>query len=526
VLICACGGLADEIDAGTAPAPQPAAPPSAEQAAALSLAELRAAIHRLDGDDAPGHAFAQAQLLRVLALREGDGTLLVRARHAFDVAGRAEGEAGCRARLELARMEARDAWDVTRARAVATPIVHDFAQEPAVAACVAEARRLLTTLEALSTSAPHAQVADAVLEGVDVLGSEGSGGVRVVIRLSAAAEAERARSQGDGSERLDLSFATLTVPADQVTERHVAAGGLRDLSVAADGPGARVSLTLEPGAEVGVFALGEPARLVLDVAPRAAPTAAAGHGPPRLIVIDPGHGGDDWGARYEGMEEADLVLDIAMRVERSLAVLLPDTRVLLTRRYDHFISLPARTAMANALAADLFVSIHLNSADDDVTHGGVTTFVLDTGNERQALRLAARENGTRTSEVGDLSRLIAHLYRREQVAASRALAEQVQAATLHGARGSLPQLPDRGVQQAMFHVLVGARMPAVLVEASFLTEPLEGAQLRRPAYRQALADGIARGIARYAQQGGAAPLRRASTTAFARAARPSHTSAP
>ncbi|NOY94427.1 MAG: N-acetylmuramoyl-L-alanine amidase [Deltaproteobacteria bacterium] len=396
-------------------------------------------------------------------------------------------------------MEARDAWDAARARELAAGVVQEFVDRPDAAECVAEARRLQATLVGLLPSGPQAAGSRPRLEAVDVLGGDqGAGGVRVVLRLSAAAEMERTRRRGDGSETLSLSFAKLEVPEPWARRREVAAGGLRSLSVVADGPGATVSLRLEPGAEVGLFVLGEPARVVLDVAPRGVATAGGGRGVPRLIVLDPGHGGDDWGARYQGLEESDLVLDIAARTQRSLSTLLPHTRVLLTRGDDRFLALPARTAMANALSADLFISIHLNSADDPVTHGGVTTFVLDTGNERQALRLAARENGTRTSEVGQLSRVIAHLYRRGQVAASRALAEQVQAATLGAARRSLPQLPDRGVQQAMFHVLVGARMPAVLVEASFLTEPREAAALRRSDYRQALAEGIARGIARFA----------------------------
>ena len=218
----------------------------------------------------------------------------------------------------------------------------------------------------------------------------------------------------------------------------------------------------------------------------------------RLIVLDPGHGGDDFGARAFGLRESDLTLDLAKRVRTLLARRLPAVRVVLTRESDVLVSLEQRAAMANAISADLFLSIHLNAADEPVDRGGVTTFVLDTGNDRQALRLAARENGTSVAEVSELSRILASLHREDQVTASRAFAGQVHRATLLGGRRVLPRLYDRGVREAMFYVLVGARMPAVLLEASFLSREPEAEALRTVEYRQALAEGIAEGIVRWA----------------------------
>jgi N-acetylmuramoyl-L-alanine amidase len=171
--------------------------------------------------------------------------------------------------------------------------------------------------------------------------------------------------------------------------------------------------------------------------------------------------------------------------------------VLLTRTDDVVVSLEARTAMANAAGADLFVSIHLNDSEVAIAHGGVTTFVLDTTEDAQALRLAARENGTTTAEVTGMTRLLAELQREDQVLASRRLADRVQQALLSRGRAVLPELADRGVRSALFAVLVGARMPAVLVEASFLTDPDELRALRTSRYRQALAEGIAEGIVHY-----------------------------
>ena len=153
--------------------------------------------------------------------------------------------------------------------------------------------------------------------------------------------------------------------------------------------------------------------------------------------------------------------------------------------------------MANALGAALFVSVHLNAANTTVDHGGVATYVLDVSNDRNVLRLAARENGTSTTEVSPLQYLVGSLARTEQRTASEGLAGLIQRGTLASARRFLPRLADRGVKSAMFYVLVGAQMPAVLVEGSFITQPDEAAQLATGPYRDALAEGIARGIAKY-----------------------------
>jgi N-acetylmuramoyl-L-alanine amidase len=123
--------------------------------------------------------------------------------------------------------------------------------------------------------------------------------------------------------------------------------------------------------------------------------------------------------------------------------------------------------------------------------------VLDTANDDAALRLAARENGTDTADVTELQALLASLYRADQVQKSLALAELVHGDTLRLGRRFLPELPDRGVKRAMFYVLVGARMPAVLVEASFITRPEEAKALERDEYRDLLSEGIASGIHTY-----------------------------
>ncbi|MGB5812631.1 MAG: N-acetylmuramoyl-L-alanine amidase, partial [Polyangiales bacterium] len=291
---------------------------------------------------------------------------------------------------------------------------------------------------------------------------------------------------------IELTDAALddTLPPMLAVDR----GGVARVRVA--GPEPRVVVDLQPGAAGRVFYLTEPYRIVIDVEARAA-RRARNNAP--VIVLDPGHGGHEPGAandRYD-LVEAKLALDIATLTRSRLQSLIPGAHIILTRDGDTSLSLEARCALANSLEADVFVSIHLNAGSGDVTKGGVTTFVLDTTNNRQALRLAARENGTRTSKVTGIQALLAHHHRSGQSAQSRELADMIQRTTLDHGRRTLPSLTDRGVREAMFYVLVGARMPAVLVEASFLTYEPEARALTTPRYRRRLASGIASGIAAF-----------------------------
>jgi N-acetylmuramoyl-L-alanine amidase len=221
-----------------------------------------------------------------------------------------------------------------------------------------------------------------------------------------------------------------------------------------------------------------------------------------LVVLDPGHGGEDRGSPgLYGLWEGPLALDLAQRVRARLAQFLPSLRTRLTRDSDVGLPLEERAAMANALGAALFVSLHLNAANGVVEHGGVTTFVLDVDNDRNVLRLAARENGTSTTAVSPMQFLVGSLARADQHQQSLRLAQHVQRSALLSARRFLPSLADRGVRSAMFHVLVGAQMPAILVEGSFLTQPDEALFLTEEAYRDAIAEGVARGIVHFLSEG-------------------------
>ena len=314
----------------------------------------------------------------------------------------------------------------------------------------------------------------------------GRGGIRAVAYFEGECATE-ARREGDRYVAPIDRF----VGSESVPRRfEVGEGGLIAFGWNAEG----IVAELEPGAQAHGYLLSD--RWIVDVSTRT-PLDERAADREIVIVLDPGHGGREHGALFEELEEADLVLDISLRVRRILGRRLPASRVIMTREVDEAVSLEQRTALANAADADLFLSVHLNSADTPVAKGGITTFVLDASDDEQAVRLAARENGTSPHRVTGIQRLIARLHRREQVQHSRRLAERIHEETLRGGRRVLSDLDDRGVKSALFYVLVGARMPAVLLEASFLTKPEEAAALRLEAYREALAAGIAEGIVRY-----------------------------
>jgi N-acetylmuramoyl-L-alanine amidase len=332
---------------------------------------------------------------------------------------------------------------------------------------------------------------------IDVYGAaaEDAAGARVVLLFEGAPLFQQKQLPAEGilPARIAIELEDVewgdAVPVSQSVER----GGLQRVRLATPNP--RVVLDLQPGATGRLFYLTDPYRIVVDV------SAVSRSGPKRrpLVVLDPGHGGREPGAANDqyGLVESQVALDLAELTASRLSAIMPRVRVMLTRSTDVDLSLEERCALANAMEADAFVSIHLNASQEPVRRGGVTTFVLDTTNNRQALRLAARENGTRVAEVTGIQGLLAKHHRRTQAEGSLTLAGKIQRHTLKRGRSVLPKLADRGVRRAMFYVLVGARMPSVLVEASFVTYEPEARALTRHNYRRALADGIASGIASY-----------------------------
>ncbi|MFK7997972.1 MAG: N-acetylmuramoyl-L-alanine amidase [Polyangiales bacterium] len=318
----------------------------------------------------------------------------------------------------------------------------------------------------------------------------GAGAVRVLLNVSGGMRGRCEHETMESPGVLRMRFASLSRADDVPVEIPVRADSIQAIRFAHN----EIRFDLNARATTDEVSFEEPLRFVVDIG---LPPERADVDVAPVIVLDPGHGGVETGARYEELTESNLVLDLARRTAVAIRARAPSARVFLTREADIQLPLEDRAARANALGADLFVSIHLNALNETVYRGGITTFVLDTGDDIQAARLAARENGTRVHEVTGLQRILAGIHRRGQLDQSRALAAAVHQSTLAGARTILPRIPDRGVKSAMFYVLVGARMPAILLEASFLTKPDEAEALRTEVYRERLSDGIAEGILEY-----------------------------
>jgi N-acetylmuramoyl-L-alanine amidase len=213
------------------------------------------------------------------------------------------------------------------------------------------------------------------------------------------------------------------------------------------------------------------------------------------IVIDPGHGGHDPGAKGKGVSEAELVLDVALRLEKLLQK-VPGVEVILTRRTDDFIALPERTAIANRENADLFLSIHANASPNPQAHG-IETYFLNFANNQSAAAVAARENAASTQAMGELPDFVKAIARNTKLEESHDFATHVQRAMVDKLRGSNKAVKDLGVKQAPFVVLIGAVMPSVLAEISFVTNPQEAKLVKANAYRQRIADALFNAIRKY-----------------------------
>ena len=216
----------------------------------------------------------------------------------------------------------------------------------------------------------------------------------------------------------------------------------------------------------------------------------------RRIVIDPGHGGHDPGTiGRSGLEEKDLVLDVALRLERLVRERL-HLDVVMTRRTDVFIPLEERTAIANAKDADLFLSIHVNSSRA-ARASGVETYYLSFAVDAHAEEVAARENAISPATLKDLSGLVRAIMQNSKIEESRDFATNIQTAMVSTLRPSDSVMEDRGVRRAPFYVLLGANMPSVLAEIAFVSHREEERLLRTPTYREAVAEGLLAGVRHY-----------------------------
>jgi N-acetylmuramoyl-L-alanine amidase len=213
------------------------------------------------------------------------------------------------------------------------------------------------------------------------------------------------------------------------------------------------------------------------------------------IVIDPGHGGHDSGSLGAKVQEKEVVLDVALRLEKLLQA-EPGFDVVMTRRTDVFIPLEERTAIANQHHADLFLSIHTNSSRNKQA-SGVETYYLNFASNPEAEELAARENAGAAQTMNHLPEIVKAIALNNKLDESRDFAQMVQGAMTDGLRGGDHDVKDRGVKQAPFVVLIGAGMPSVLAEISFITHANEGGLMKTAAYRQKVAESLFAAVKKY-----------------------------
>ncbi|MGH7930681.1 MAG: N-acetylmuramoyl-L-alanine amidase, partial [Candidatus Binatia bacterium] len=292
-------------------------------------------------------------------------------------------------------------------------------------------------------------------------------------------------------------------------------GGLKQIRVGQfDHDTVRVVLDMTAPRDHTAFLLPEPFRVVLDIKnggdapvstakarPSLSDTVAAKRAKPqatgiRKIVLDPGHGGKDPGAiGVGGVAEKDIVLSVAKKLAAKLKTAM-GIEVVLTRTDDRFIPLEDRTAMANAHDADLFISLHMNASPKGDARG-VETYYLDNTTDEASIRLAARENSTSRKNVSDLQFILSDMTQNMKLEDSVTLAHRLQESVVSTIGNHMRDVRDLGVKKALFYVLVGARMPSVLVEMFFITHREEGRAMSRNKLQDAMADALYDGIQQY-----------------------------
>ncbi len=215
------------------------------------------------------------------------------------------------------------------------------------------------------------------------------------------------------------------------------------------------------------------------------------------IVIDAGHGGHDTGTiGPHGLMEKDLCLDVALKLGKEIEEKLPGAEVIYTRKDDTYIPLEQRTQIANDAKADLFISVHANSSHDQAARG-IETYYLNFATSAESMEVASRENALSQESLHDLQDIIKKIARNEKVEESKELANDIQDSLTHRLQLVNQNERNRGVKKAPFVVLIGANMPSVLSEISFISNPNDEKLLRKTDQRQRVADGLYRGIASY-----------------------------
>lgn len=284
----------------------------------------------------------------------------------------------------------------------------------------------------------------------------------------------------------------------------------------------RVVVDIKSSKTYKIFSLKNPFRIVLDVwgegsdqtvaaAPEAPQIHTSGKLPQsaivkqlalgvRRIVIDPGHGGKDYGApgAIRKVHEKNVVLDISRRLAEKIRAQLK-CEVVMTRSKDVYLSLEERTAIANTQNADLFISIHTNASPDRRAYG-METYILNLATDDESIRVAARENATSTKNISDLDSILQDLMQNAKVSESTRLASYVQHSTYTRLNNKYSNVRNKGVKKAPFYVLLGADMPAILIETSFISNVRECRRLTNTTYQDHLCQGIVDGIKHYIEE--------------------------
>lgn len=277
----------------------------------------------------------------------------------------------------------------------------------------------------------------------------------------------------------------------------------------------RVVLDIESIKGYKVFFLENPFRVIVDVTGKEKGTAASLPDAPvkdqklslaqqlglgvRRMVIDAGHGGKDKGAIGDGaLYEKDLTLQLAKKLAQKIRQELK-IQTIMTRDNDRFIPLEERTAIANTNQADLFLSIHINASPNPLAQG-IETYFLNLATDEESVRVAARENATSTKRIGDLQKILKDLMLNTKIDESSRLAHNVQQNLHETLNGKFGPLRNLGVKQAPFYVLIGAQMPSILVEASFISNAQDRERLMQEDYQDQIVEGIFKGVERYIKE--------------------------
>jgi len=217
----------------------------------------------------------------------------------------------------------------------------------------------------------------------------------------------------------------------------------------------------------------------------------------KRIIIDAGHGGKDCGAPgyYKGIHEKNIALQIAKKLAAKIKKELK-CEVIMTRNTDKYLTLEERTAIANTKKADLFISIHTNAAKNKKAYG-IETYFLSPAKNNESMLVAARENAATAKNINELQSILNSLLRSAKVNESVRLAGYVQNSIYKKLKSNYSKIKNKGVKQALFYVLLGAHMPSILVETSFISNARECKRLTNSTYQNRICDGIIKGIKQY-----------------------------